>query len=58
MKKYKVVAVTDFWSPKKLAQKSEKVLNQYAEEGWELFSIQYRPWGYCNMITFSKNQSQ
>ena len=36
MKKYKVVAVTDFWSPKKLAQKSEKVLNQYAEEGWEL----------------------
>ena len=34
------------------------IAHQYAEEGWELFSIQYRPWGYCNMITFSKNQSQ
>ena len=56
MKQYKVIAITDWWSTKRLAKKSEDAINKYSADGWEFVNLQYRPWGVCTMITFSKNR--
>ena len=54
MKKYKVIICSDWWSQKKVAEKTEDTINSYSLEGWEVDSVQYRYWGYSAMIVLKK----
>ena len=54
MKKYKVIICSDWWSQKRVAEKTEDTINSYSLEGWEVDSVQYRYWGYSTMIVLKK----
>ena len=41
MKKYKVIICSDFWSQKRIAEKTEDAINRYALEGWEVDSVKW-----------------
>ncbi len=54
MKEYKVVKITNYWSPEKLGIEVEKTLNRRAKEGWSLEKVQFLS-GYA-YIVFSKGK--
>ena len=54
MKKYKVIICSDFWSQKRIAEKTEDAINSYALEGWEVDSVKWNYWGCSTMIVLKK----
>ena len=54
MKQYKVIGITNLWSAKRLAKKSENAINTYSQEGWKFVNLQYSGFGMSTVITFIK----
>ena len=54
MKKHKVIIRFAWWTPNRLAKRTEDEINRYSLEGREVDSVQYGYWGYSTMIVLKK----
>ena len=56
MDEYKVVSITEWWTLKRLAKKTEDALNHNLMQGWKVEYIKKRVWALYNTMLFLKRK--